>query len=52
VKFELTKTIRACRLCAGELPLGQKPIIWSNPGAKTLIIGQAPGMRIYELGVP
>ena len=52
MKFELTKTIRACRLCAGELPLGPRPIIWGNPGAKILIIGQAPGMRVHESGVP
>jgi uracil-DNA glycosylase len=53
VKFEkLIKMVRACRLCRGELPLGPRPIIWGNPGAKILIIGQAPGMRVHESGVP
>ena len=32
--------IRACRHCAGELPLGPRPIVRGRPEARLLIISQ------------
>lgn len=52
-KFEdLLKEIRACRLCAEHLPLGPRPVLRGLPSARLLIIGQAPGTRVHETGIP
>jgi len=48
----LTEEVRACRLCAAHLPLGPRPVFRVAPGARLLIIGQAPGTRVHESGVP
>lgn len=44
--------IRACRHCAEHLPLGPRPVLRARPSARLLIIGQAPGTRVHESGVP
>ena len=43
---------RACTLCAAELPLGPRPILRVSTTARLLIIGQAPGTRVHESGIP
>ena len=48
----LISEVRACHICAGDLPLGPRPIVRGNACAKILIIGQAPGTRVHETGVP
>jgi len=48
----LLADIRACRICESDLPLGPRPIIRAGEAAKLLIIGQAPGTRVHESGVP
>ena len=49
---ELLSEIRACRACAGRLPLGPRPVLQAGPGARILIASQAPGTRVHESGVP
>lgn len=49
---KLLTQIRACRLCESHLPLGPNPVIQASPSARLLIIGQAPGTRVHESGVP
>ncbi|MDQ0463659.1 uracil-DNA glycosylase [Caulobacter ginsengisoli] len=44
--------IAACRACAGELPHEPRPVTWVTPDTRLLIIGQAPGRRVHESGVP
>lgn len=44
--------IRACTYCAEHLPLGPRPVVRAANTAKLLIIGQAPGTRVHESGVP
>lgn len=44
--------IRACTVCAEHLPLGPRPVVRAAPTAKLLIIGQAPGTRVHESGIP
>lgn len=46
------KDARACTLCAHELPLGPRPVMRAAAGARLLIIGQAPGTKVHETGVP
>ena len=29
-----------------------RPVVWFRPGARILIVGQAPGMRVHEAGRP
>lgn len=48
----LEAEIRACRLCAPELPLGPRPVFIARPEARLLIAAQAPGRRVHETGLP
>ena len=45
--------VRACTHCAEHLPLvGPRPVLRASASARILIIGQAPGTRVHETGVP
>ena len=49
--------IRACRLCAADFARTAtahepRPVVWFRPGARILIAGQAPGLRVHEEGRP
>lgn len=44
--------IRACSICSAHLPLGPRPLVRVHPDVRILIIGQAPGRRAHERGVP
>ncbi len=48
----LLARVRACRLCEKHLPLGPRPILRADPAARLLIVGQAPGTRVHETGIP
>lgn len=48
----LLARVGACTLCAAHLPLGPRPVVRARPSARLLIIGQAPGTRVHETGVP
>lgn len=48
----LLAEIRACRICAPHLPHAPRPVLRAEPSAKVLIVGQAPGTRVHETGVP
>ncbi len=48
----LLQRVRACRLCEARLPLGPRPVVQMAPGARIMIIGQAPGTRVHETGIP
>lgn len=43
---------RACTVCAGNLPLGPRPVFRASRSARLLIVGQAPGTRVHETGIP
>ncbi len=49
---DLLARIRDCRLCAAHLPLGPRPVLVARPTARLLIVGQAPGTRVHESGIP
>ncbi len=44
--------IRACTECADHLPLGPRPVLRAGASARLLIVGQAPGSRVHETGIP
>ncbi|MDH4323756.1 MAG: uracil-DNA glycosylase family protein, partial [Betaproteobacteria bacterium] len=48
----LIEEARACRLCAPHLPLGPRPVFLAGASARLLIVGQAPGRRVHETGIP
>jgi uracil-DNA glycosylase len=48
----LLREVRACTLCAAHLPLGPRPVFQFHPAARILIVGQAPGRKAHEAGLP
>lgn len=48
----LVKEGRACRVCEPHLPLGPRPVFLVGARARLMIVGQAPGRRVHESGVP
>ena len=49
---ELKKNIKACTLCEADLPNPSKPIFSFFAKSKILIVGQAPGIKVQESGIP
>lgn len=48
----LRAEIAACTVCAAYLPAGPRPVTQFSTTAQLVIIGQAPGTRVHESGVP
>ena len=48
----LLKEVRACRVCETELPLEPNPILRAKRTARILVVGQAPGTKVHESGIP
>ena len=49
---QLLHQIQDCSLCEKHLALGPRPIIAAHPKSKIAIIGQAPGAKVHQTGVP
>ncbi len=51
---KLSTLLRAIRRCAEceDLPLGPRPVVQVGAEAGVVIIGQAPGTKVHETGVP
>ena len=48
----LLQDIKNCRVCEAHLPLGPRPVIKASTTARLMIIGQAPGTKVHESGIP
>lgn len=48
----LLDKIRQCSLCENHLPLGPRPVVQLSSLSRIIILGQAPGRRVHESGVP
>ena len=48
----LLREARACTVCQAALPLGARPVLQAAPGARLLIVGQAPGRKVHATGMP
>lgn len=48
----LAARVRACRLCEAHLPLGPRPVLRVSTTARLLIVGQAPGTKVHQSGIP
>ncbi|WP_372970657.1 uracil-DNA glycosylase family protein [Marinobacter sp.] len=49
---ELVAQVRQCRICESQLPLSPRPVIQISRDARILVVGQAPGRRVHETGLP
>jgi uracil-DNA glycosylase len=54
---DLVQRITDCTLCASRFAAtatahAPRPVVWFRPGARILIAGQAPGMRVHLSGRP
>jgi uracil-DNA glycosylase len=48
----LIEEIRGCTVCAASLAAAPRPVVQFSPTSRLVIIGQAPGSRVHESGVP
>jgi uracil-DNA glycosylase len=48
----LVREARACTVCALHLPHPPRPVLRVSSTARLLIVGQAPGRRVHESGIP
>ena len=48
----LLEQIGACRHCAASLPCGPRPVLQVHRSARLRIVGQAPGRKVHESGIP
>ena len=48
----LLAEIRTCTVCEEHLDHGPRPIVQADTRARIVIIGQAPGRRVHESGIP
>lgn len=49
---KLLKEIRSCVVCKKFLPNAPRPIIQAGKNSKIIIIGQAPGQKVQNSGIP
>ena len=50
--FRVIREAKACRACERFLPEDPRPIFRASKTAVLLIVGQAPGRRVHESGIP
>lgn len=49
---KLSKDIQNCRVCAEHLPFAPRPVFRISTVAPILLVGQAPGIKVQNSGVP
>ncbi len=49
---KLLLDIRACTVCKKKLPNAPRPIVQADIDSKIIIIGQAPGQKVQNSGIP
>lgn len=48
----LLRKVRRCEICAEHLPNDPRPVVTAHEEARILVVGQAPGTRVHETGIP
>src|SRR5688572_25897793 len=48
----VSREARGCRFCEKSLPQKPKPIFRAGRTARLLVVGQAPGRRVHQTGIP
>lgn len=49
---KLLLKVRACTVCAHHLPFAPRPVLRAAKTARLLIVGQAPGRKVHDTGIP
>ena len=49
---DLLEDIQRCTICSKHLELGPRPVVCAHPKSKIVIIGQAPGTKVHNSGIP
>lgn len=44
--------IQGCTICIDNLPLGPRPIVDAHSKSRIAIVGQAPGTKVHQTGMP
>jgi uracil-DNA glycosylase len=50
--LKISRDARSCRFCEKQLPVKPNPVFRVGHAARLLIVGQAPGRRVHESGIP
>ncbi len=50
--LRVAREARACRFCAPQLQAEPRPVFLAGKAARLLVVGQAPGRRVHETGLP
>jgi uracil-DNA glycosylase len=48
----LLREVRDCTVCAAHLPFPPRPVVRASSTARLLIVGQAPGLKVQQTGIP
>ena len=48
----LLARVRQCTICEPFLPEGPRPVVQGSVTAPILVVGQAPGIRVHQTGLP
>jgi uracil-DNA glycosylase len=48
----LLREVRRCTVCAVHLPFPPRPVLRAAHTARLLIVGQAPGTKVQQTGIP
>jgi uracil-DNA glycosylase len=49
---KLLREVRACTVCADYLRFPPRPILCAARTSRLMIVGQAPGRRVHDTGIP
>ncbi len=49
---QLVQQVRACTLCKDVLLEGPRPVVQLSRSSRILVVGQAPGRKVHETGIP
>lgn len=49
---DLLQEIKQCTICKNHLPFGPRPVAVAHPHSKIVIVGQAPGTKVHQSGIP
>jgi len=48
----LLEEILGCTICKAHLQLGPNPVLAAHESSKIILIGQAPGLKVHQNGIP
>lgn len=49
---KLLSEIKKCTICEPHLDFGANPVVTAHKNSKIVIVGQAPGIKVHNSGIP